>query len=291
MPIEAYPGVPPLSWHLAKRVTNPYEDADAFVSVTGRKGSGKSTATLALAEDTAKYIARMRGKGEKPEDFFTIDHVKSVTSSGMIDLLSSGELQKENQIFVIDDTGTQFNARKFNSATNIAIGSILQICRIYKSIIFANFIMFGNVDKNGRELSDYRAEMVQKNTFTKQAVFKFFLLEQGKDARGQSKEYHKFLSWHGKRIKYWVISQPSNELNEQYKKMRRESTDQFIQEARDKLLEDKKPKKSDRVKEASDDILSLYRSGMNLNAIAAKVGLSRYHVAKAVSGLTREEDE
>jgi len=51
--IEACPGCPTLSWMIALRVTNPYEDSDAFISVTGRKGSGKTTASLALCEDIA----------------------------------------------------------------------------------------------------------------------------------------------------------------------------------------------------------------------------------------------
>jgi len=234
--IEACPGCPTLSWMIALRVTNPYEDSDAFISVTGRKGSGKTTASLALCEDIAMMIAKIRNKNEKPEKFFNADHVKSVTETGALELLSSGALKHENSVFLLDDTGTQWSARNWNSPINKTLNAILQICRIYKCVIVANFILQTHIDIQARGMADFRAQMIYKNTYTNQALFKFYYLEQG-EFRGKPKEYKKYMTWHGKRITRWVIGRPSPRLEKAVRLMRQENTDKYIKEARMKVNE------------------------------------------------------
>lgn len=229
--IKAYPGCPPASWMIAKRVTNPYEDADAFISFTGRKGSSKSTTSSAFCEGVANDIAYLRGKAEDPEKFFNIDHVRSITEEGALELLSSGALKRENSVFLLDDTGTQWGARNFQSPVNKLLNSILQICRVYKCVLVANFIMKNHVDLQARQMTDFRAQMLWKNTYTKQAFYKFYYVEQGDNG----KEYTKFLRWHGKRISRFVSGLPSPEFEAAYKKMRRENTDGYIDDAQEKL--------------------------------------------------------
>lgn len=228
--ILAYPGCPPLSWIIAKRVTNKYEDADAFISFTGRKGSSKSTSSMAFCEDIAYYIAYMRGKGEPPEKFFSVDHIRTITPTGAAELLSSKALQNENSIFLLDDVGTQWAARKFNDPLNIMLGQILQVCRVYRCVIVANFIMANHIDLHGRQMTDYRAKMLWKNVKEQQAFFSLYYIEQGEKA-GKPHEYKKFLRWHGKRITQWVIGKPSEKLEKAYKLTRRENTDKFCEDA------------------------------------------------------------
>lgn len=234
--LKAYPGCPTLAWMIAKRVTNPWEDADAFISFTGRKGSGKTLASSALCEDIAESISRLRGKGEDPQDFFNIEHVRSITEMGALELLSSGALTKENSVFLLDDTGTQWSARNFQSPINKTLNSILQICRIYKCVIVANFILQTHIDIQARGMSDFRAEMQYKNTREQYSVFKFYYLEQG-TKRGNPHEYKKYLKWNGKRIKQWVIGRPSAEYEAAYKKIRKENTDEFIVNAKQKVAD------------------------------------------------------
>jgi hypothetical protein len=219
---------------IAKRVTNPYEDADAFISFTGRKGSSKSTSSSAFAEGVAEDIATLRNKNEDPEKFFNIDHVRSISEKGAIELLSSGVLKNENSVFLLDDTGTQWGARNFQSLINKYLNSILQICRVYRCVLIANFIMANHVDIQARQMTDFRAQMLYKNTRNEQALFKFFYVEQGENG----KEYKKYLRWHGKRITSCVIGRPSVKFEIAYKKMRKENTDQFIEDAQVKLSED-----------------------------------------------------
>jgi hypothetical protein len=221
---------------IAKRITNPYEDADAFISFTGRKGSSKTTSSSALCEGIADDVAQIRGKGESPDKFFNIDHVRSITEMGALELLSSGALTQENSIFLLDDTGTQWAARNFQSPINKSLNSILQICRIYKCVIVANFILQSHIDIQARGMSDFRAEMQYKNTKEQYAVFKFYYLEQGVK-KGNPHEYKKYLKWHGKRITQWVIGKPSQTYEAAYKKMRKDNTDDFIAGAKEKVRE------------------------------------------------------
>ena len=285
--VLAYPKCPTLSWMVANRVCNKFEESDAFISFTGRKGSGKSTASIAFCEALAEDIAHIRGKGEPSSKFFNIGHIKSITEIGAMELLSSGALKEENSIFLLDDVGTQWSARAFQSMINKTLNSILQICRVYRCVLVANFIMKNHIDIQARGMTDYRAEMLYKNTNTGQAFFKFFFLEQGENGQ----EYKKYLTWHGKRITTWIIERPSDELDTAYKKMRRENTDQFISDARakvdEKLNHVKKPDGRIRdyanlpiVKENKDTVLAMLKENDNVEAVVKKTGLTRYWVQR-----------
>jgi len=232
----AYPGCPSLTRLIAMRVTNPYEDQDAFISCTGRKGVGKSTATSAFCEDLATEIATLRGKGESPEKFFNINHVRSISELGALEMLSGGALTQENSIFLLDDTGTQWSARNFQSPVNKTLNAILQICRVYKCVIVANFILQSHIDIGARGMADFRMEMQFKNTKEEYAVFKFYYLEQGMK-RNKPYEYKKYMKWHGKRITQWIIGKPSQKFLKDYVVMRRENTDVYITEAKQKMEE------------------------------------------------------
>ena len=298
--LKAYPGCPTLSWMIASRVTNKYEDADAFISFTGRKGSSKTTSSSALCEGIARDVAKIRGKGEPPEKFFDITHVRSITELGALELLASGALKVENSIFLLDDTGTQWGARNFQSPINKTLNSILQICRIYRCVIVANFILQSHIDIQARGMADFRAEMQYKNTKEEFAVFKFFYLEQG-IKRGKPQEYKKYLKWHGKRIKQFVIGRPSAEFEKQMKKIRRDNTDEFVEAAQERVKEiiaanqgdgeeDKKVKFTDydahpNVVKIKAKALKLHTQGVNHTEIARRLKTTRYWVGLALGGL------
>ena len=181
-------------------------------------------------------VAMLRHKNEPPEKFFNTDNIKSVTELGALELLSSGALERENSIFLLDDAGTQWSARNFQSPINKTLNGILQVCRIYKCVIVSTFIMQSHVDVQARGMTDFRAQMLYKNTNTKQSVFKFFYLEQG-EYKGKPKEYKKYLTWHGKRVTKWVIDKPESKIYEDYRKLRKDGTREYIDEAKRKVQE------------------------------------------------------
>jgi len=291
--VTAYPGAPTLTWMIAKRVCNPYEDADAFISFVGRKGSSKSTSSIAFAEGLAVDIAHLRKKNEPPEKFFNIDHIKSVTESGAIELLTSGILKNENSIILLDDTGTQWSARSFQTLINKYLNAILQIARVYRCVIICNFIASKHIDIQARGMTDFRAEMQYKNVKDGQAIFKFFFLEQGED-----KEYKKYLTWKGKRLKWWVIERPSEEIYAKYKQMRQENTDEYILEAGVKIQAKLNPKKGESgrppkelkdyasmpiVLENINKVRELRGQGVQIGTISRDLGISRYWIDKCLS--------
>lgn len=294
--VLAYPGCPTLSWMIASRVTNPHEESDAFISFTGRKGSSKSTSSIAFCEGLADDIAMLRNKGEEPTQFFNINHVKSITERGAVDILTSGILKQKNSIILLDDTGTQWGSRQFQSIINKTLNSIVQICRVYQCVLVANFIMAGMVDLQARQLQDYRAQMLYKDVSTGQAFFKFFYIEQGDHG-----EYKKYLTWRGMRIKTWIIEKPSEELYAEYKKMRHENTDQYIEDAQKKLEEkyNPAPKVDHRytnyathpvVIKNRDKVMALTDAGKKVERIVRETGLTRYWIQR-IQALKKEEED
>lgn len=291
--VLAYPGAPTLSWMIAKRVCNPYEDADAFISFVGRKGSSKSTSSISFAEGLSEDIAYLRGKSESADKFFNIGHIKSVTESGAIELLTSGILKKENSIILLDDTGTQWSARNFQTMINKYLNAILQIARVYKCVIICNFIASKHIDVQARGMTDFRAEMQYKNVKEGQAIFKFFYLEQGED-----KEYKKYLTWKGKRLKWWVIEKPSDKIYAEYKQMRQDNTDEYIEGAGIKIMAKLNPKKGESgrppkelkdyasmpiVLENINKVRELRGQGVQIGTISRELGISRYWIDKCLS--------
>ena len=267
---QPYPNCPSLTYMIAKRVTNKFEDSDAFISFTGRKGSGKTTSSVSFCEDLALMIAMCRNKGEPPEKFFNIDHIKSVTETGALELLSSGALKTENAVFLLDDTGTQWGARNWNSPINKTLNSILQICRIYKCVIVANFILQTHIDIQARGMADYRAQMLYKDTKRNRAYFKFYYLEQG-EYRGKQKEYKKFMTWHGKRIIRWAIRRPSPALEFAVKQIRRDNTDLYIEDAAAKVQEVLDKEKERRSGESHAPMKKTYKESKDFNGLKEKV--------------------
>jgi len=193
--------------------------------MSGKRGSGKSTSSLALAEGIARWIAKIRNKGEPPEKFFNITNVKTISPEGALSLFSGTEFgEQENSIFLIDDSGTQWSARRFASQVNQRINETLQICRIYKCVIIFNFISEGHIDLQGRGMSDFKCEILYKNIQNQQVIFKVLFNQ----SSGGKTEYKRFLRWQGKRVTRFIIGRPSPELEKQYKALRRAETDKFV---------------------------------------------------------------
>jgi hypothetical protein len=292
--LKAYPGCPSFSWVVAKRVTNSHEVADCFITCYGRKGAGKSTLSVALCEDIAKCVSSIRGRGEPPTKFFNIDHIVSVTKEGAIKLLTSGILKQKNSILLLDDVSLQWNSRNFATWINKSLNDILTIARVFSCVVVANCVQASHLDVVARQMCDYKIMMVSKNTRTGQSVFKVYFTEAGTDGT----EYKRFLTWHGKRVKYWIGGRPSTELESAYTKMRQENTIEHIENSYKKMneklgIDDGEPKPDGRVRvyekmpmvvKHRDRVRAMFNKGMKINAISREVGITRYWVERCLSG-------
>jgi len=294
-PVQAYPGVPSLSYILASRVCSPYEEADTFVIVSGRKGSGKSTLSLALCEDTAEVIAYLRGKGESPQQFFSIDHVVTIDKEGAIRLLSSGILQKKNSVVLLDDVSVQWNSRNFMTWINKALNDILMIARVYQCVIICNAVSAKFIDVVARDLTDFRIRMLRKMTTTKQSIFRCYFYEIGEN----NEEYRHHLTWRGYRIRQWVGGLPSPDLLAQYRALRQEKTDSHVNNTylkmREKLdgvgADEPRPKTGSKdyyavhpiILENAERVKAMRAAGKRTQAIVRETGLTRYWIEKILA--------
>jgi hypothetical protein len=282
-----FPGCPPLAWYFATKVTG-YSAQDCTICLEGRKGVGKSTLTLHLAEETAKHISKIIGGVQ--EDYFTADNMVSVEKDGALDLLTSGRLKRKNNVFILDDVSVQWNSRNAMSIVNKTLNDILTISRVYRSVIFCNLVARGNSDLILRQMTDYVIRIQSKNTKTGTVIFKCYFV----DNRNDGKELLKFLTWRNPadqikyRIKFWVGNLPSKTLNEEYMKMRQKNTDEYIDQAVQKVekhraAKERKPRaatEDPRIEKFRKTVGDMYHSNHSTEEIVRATGLTRYWITK-----------
>jgi energy-coupling factor transporter ATP-binding protein EcfA2 len=234
---------------IARRVSDPYREMDALILILGRKGSGKSTLSIYLAQWISYHLSKLLGG--KPTDYFTIKNVRSVDPSGTMEMLTSDLMTMENQILILDDASISWNSRDFAKQESKGLNAVLTICRVYKIVLIVNTPAGFMLDKVPRTMADYIIHIIGANTYTKQTLFKCFFYEVGETG----KEYRKYLTWHGKRIKYWISYLPSLRLLNKYKKLRKERTDIHIKNTYDQFVTAKLEAGIKKQKKSMDDVV------------------------------------
>ncbi len=232
--IQPFPGCPSFAKIVAMRVTNPYQDMDCIILITGRKRSGKSTQAIALAEEIAYWIAWFR-KEPDPKKFFDISsNVISVSRMGGLGLFTSQRITQVNNVFVIDDAKINLSNRKFNSAENQLQNDIATIVGPFRLVLIYTMVFKKTIDVGTRELADFIIEIRNSNPFTEQTFGRIYFYEVSDDGT----EYKKYLRWKDPesgityRIKHWIGTLPTPENLQAYNYMRRSGSVQLIEEAR-----------------------------------------------------------
>jgi hypothetical protein len=291
VPFKPYPCAPTLARIFAMRCTDPLAAMDTTIAIEAAKGTGKSTFSLELAEETAKEFANILGG--KPEDYFDFTHVVSVETNGALELLTSGKLQAaKHQIYILDDVSVQWNSRRSMTTTNQLLNDILTISRIFESVIICNLVNRNNSDLILRQMTDYLIRMHSRSTITKQSLFKCYKVEQRPDGT----EILKYLTWTDpksgkqKRIKWWIGGLPSEELNEKYKALRLEKTISHIEDSYEKyqtkILGVKKGRKeityadNPTIVENRQKVTDMINCNTRVSEICRRTGLSRHWVEK-----------
>jgi len=289
-----FEGCPDFAWIVADTVCNPYQDSDCVIFFVGRKKSGKSTNSVALAEEISKAIAAKIGG--QPSDYFTAENIKSVSRLGGLEILTSPQLLKDHAVIIIDDAQISLSSRRSPTAENQLQNDIVTIARPFKCVLIFNSVFHANIDKGTRSLADFIVKMENSNPYTKQSLMRIYSYEVGDDG----KEYRKYLQWrdpNGRkhRIKLWVGTLPSPELQKAYLKMRRENSVALVEDSRARFQEilakrTGSPESTDR-KNGIKEIVELNReqanklreSGMSMKAIARELNLTDYQVSKCLS--------
>lgn len=129
-----------------------------LMAIIGRTGSGKSSAAIQIAYETAKYMSTLNG--HKPEYYFNIEHVAIITEDEIIRVMKE---VKRNGIYILDDIGVGWNSRKWNSKANIIMNNIIQTFRTWNNLLILTVPDDENIDKVPRNSLRYRIDMKDAN--------------------------------------------------------------------------------------------------------------------------------
>jgi hypothetical protein len=283
---------PDFAWIIASRVCDKSRSSDAIIFITGKRGSGKSVLTLGLAEELSKHIATIRGG--KPEDYFTIDNLKTVDKTGGLSIMSSDALLRQNNILILDDAQISLSARRSSTRENNAVNDLVCICRPFNSVILINSVYHRNIDRGSRSLADYIISVQYSNPFTQQTVCKVYTYSE--NSRGD--ELKKFLTWtdkdgHKKRLKFFVSTLPSKDLLAAYNTKRKENSVKLVEQCREDYLsgdtngQKRAITRKNRVEEIvqvnREKALQLQDQGKSMRAIARELNLTDYQTNKCLS--------
>jgi nucleoside-triphosphatase THEP1 len=267
--LQPYPGCPSLAWMIAKRVTDPMIELDCTIMVTGPKGVGKSTFCVALAYEVAKAITIIRhkkklrslsGNDRKAkvnmyiDKIFNMEHIKSVDKEGTLEMFSGDIIQVENSVLICDDISIAANSRNSMTNNNKALTQIMTVSRPFRNVIIMNSVYSSLIDKSARGFADILIEMVGIDKKNKRSIAKAFLYEVNQTT---GKEYKKFFTFNGMRIKYWISYLPPKYLRKAYKKLRMDKTRELLNNFQEEQ-EERKNKGTKRTKK-SDEIINTYK--------------------------------
>lgn len=129
-----------------------------LMAIIGRTGTGKSSAALQIAHETAKYMATLNGRS--PDYYFNIDHVAIITEDEIVRVMSG---IKKNGIYILDDIGVGWNSRKWQSKANIIMNNIIQTFRTWNNLLILTVPDDENIDKVPRNSLRYRIDMKEAN--------------------------------------------------------------------------------------------------------------------------------
>lgn len=205
---------------------------DSIVAIYGDRGSGKSEISGYLAEHIAKQLSE--SIGGIPEDYFTIDNVRSVDKKGTLQMFSSRQLiDKPHQILIADDVSIAANARNYFSEENKRLNEIITVSRIYRHCVILNTVSTNLVDNVLRQFADIGVQAIGPDSETEINEIKVVVFSNPEITSKKKDPFHKFLQFKGSdgvmnRIVRMRVHRASEAFREQYFKLRRENTDRFV---------------------------------------------------------------
>ena len=129
-----------------------------LMAIIGRTGSGKSSAAIQIAYETAKYMASQNS--HPAEYYFNINHMAIISEDEIIRVMSG---IKKNGIYILDDIGVGWNSRKWQSKANIVMNNIIQTFRTWNNLLILTVPDDENIDKVPRNSLKYRIDMKDAN--------------------------------------------------------------------------------------------------------------------------------
>lgn len=182
----------------------------------GRTGSGKSYAMMKVCEDLSRFVADR--VGGDPQDYFNIDHMAVISLDEVKRVVHL--FDQKHGIFILDDIGVGYNARKFSSEGNQIMNDILQTFRPNENFLGMTVPSQENIDKVGRNLQHYFIEM--QNPLYKYGLSVAKVFRVVRDTRNNKTLYKYLVDKDGCKVVRILFPLPSNELCSAYDKKRNE---------------------------------------------------------------------
>jgi hypothetical protein len=274
------------------------QELDALLTVYGEKGSGKSEACMYIAERLDKRLCQSFNK--PPGTFFTVDNVRSVDPEGTLKMFTAKQFKTKNhQVFVVDDASIAANARKFLTENNQRLNGIMTVARIYRHCVILNTVAPELIDTVLRGFANISSTVLGPDMNPKSPYYhinrlRIYAMSRGGSPADKNKhiynKYFQFSSDDGRinRITIMRTRRPSEELLNQYRALRKEKTDAFI----DKVFEvpengDKKHVKranawQEKVTKHLDKVVTMNKEGSSISKIMRATGLSSYAIYKMI---------
>jgi hypothetical protein len=211
---------------------------NAIMSLFGEPGGGKSMAALSLAVGVSRWNAHFLG-GE-PEDYFTLQNVAVIHPEMLRDMIRG---MKRHNIYILDDAGAAYDARKYMSGDNRMLGYVLQTFRTLNGFLIVTSVDGGMLDVNLHRTARYYGEVGSTRHalgYTDLKIFRYL-----RKFRLQNTHY-RYLSQSNDEIAAFRAFLPERKLRDAYEKIRAEQAtiiqqmDEEAQKAKEKTKEEKK---------------------------------------------------
>ncbi len=236
----------------------------------GRTGTGKSYANLRLAYDCACELARR--KGGKWQDYFSLDNVAVIEIEHAFEMLLK---MKKHQIYIFDDIGVGWNARKWKEEGNQALNDIFQTFRTENCILLMTLPDTFLIDKVPRSGVHYFMEMEASyfdKGFTMAKFFRTWRMHRANEIHYIYPRIEK-----NQFVRY-VFPKPPEELLRDYDRMREEAAKALIQQRLEELRGGGNGNKNKAMK-AKGEILAarvhnlIHKEGMSQGRACALIGI------------------
>lgn len=201
---------------------------DFILVVVGRKGRGKSYASIRTAEKWSNGLG---------VDFNIRDNVKHTVKSTLV-AINSGNLEVGSPI-IIEEMGVLANSRDFMSTVNKVLSFLAQTVRVKHYFIIINVPKWKMIDKSVRVLANARLEILRKNISNKTTTGKLYLLEY--EDTQKEKEWRRFLRFKVMNVrKLYVLKNiifhlPSEELCTAYEEKKIDYTNKLYSDLENSL--------------------------------------------------------
>lgn len=242
--------------------------------VSGQTGSGKSWASISIAEDL------------DPE--FNIDRV--VFSARELMQLINSDTLKRGSVIVFEEMGVAMNSRNWQSIANKMINYLLQTFRHRGFILIMNSPYMDFVDSSMKKLFHAELQTMSIDFKNKTCKLKPQLIQY--NSRKQ-KFYYKFLrvvTGDGAiPVSAWSVAKPSDALIKAYEKKKGAYTDALNKKIYEEIeaAEEKKEKKN-RLTPIQQEVVDMVKEGMTLYQIAKVRGVHDQVIRKCFNSIKKK---